>query len=325
MTTYQKRKRGLKKKVEEFATLCGVPTCMIIYGPKFKNRPSEVEVWPKGANDFMEVVNLYRDKCFSSRGTKAYNLFDFFNERKRKVDDKVKKLRKSNLESKFSSCWDDRLNRFSADQLRLLLATFDDNIELARRKILMIKSDQNLMDCTKSGIVVGGGGGGGGNNSNSSQSCLSPPCNLSTHHQVMIQKDIELIDHHNMQLYHHHHQPLQMLPYDLSPDLNQLTNVAAGDHHHQFGGVSALLPPALYFDPTPTVMINNTQRAMYIYGPSMQTLQTYNEQCPPLPSNIISSQMHGSYHHHHQHQQQQQQQFNMNHDFGFRNQQRGKL
>ncbi|KAH7519089.1 hypothetical protein JRO89_XSUnG0138900 [Xanthoceras sorbifolium] len=235
MTTYQKHKRGLKKKAKEFAILCGVPTCMIIYGPKFKNRLAEVEVWPK------EAVGV-------------------------------------------------------------LLVMFDNYIELAKRRIVMIKGDQNVMDCPKSEIV--------GGNSYSSQSFLSP-CNHSTN-QVMIQKDIELadlinkqpnniysvkpLDHHNMQLYHHH-QPLQMLPYDLGPNHNQLTNVA-GDHYlpHQFGGVSAVLQPTLYFDPT-AVMINN-QRAIYIYGSFMQTMQTY-EQCPPLPSNI-SSQMHDSSHHHHQ-------------------------
>ncbi|KAL5752000.1 hypothetical protein ACOSQ2_022507 [Xanthoceras sorbifolium] len=271
MTTYQKHKRVLKKKAKEFAILCGVPTCMIIYGPKFKNRLAEVEVWPKEAIGGVHSPN----KGISSRAMKAYNLFDFFNERKRKVDDKVNKLRKSNLES-----------NFSADQFRVLLVMFDNYIELAKRRIVMIKGDQNVMDCPKSEIV--------GGNSYSSQSFLSP-CNHSTNQPNNIYS-VKPLDHHNMQLYHHH-QPLQMLPYDLGPNHNQLTNVA-GDHYlpHQFGGVSAVLQPTLYFDPT-AVMINN-QRAIYIYGSFMQTMQTY-EQCPPLPSNI-SSQMHDSSHHHHQ-------------------------
>ncbi|TXG60519.1 hypothetical protein EZV62_015092 [Acer yangbiense] len=148
MTTYQNRKKGLKKKAKEFATLCGVPTCMIIYGPKLKNRPLEVDVWPKEASEFMEVVNLYRDRGFSSRGVKAYNLFIS------SMSESVKLM------------------------IRVLLVTFDNNIEVARRKIAMIKGDQNVLDCPKSEIVCG--------NSYSSQSGLSP-CNHN--HQKHIELD----------------------------------------------------------------------------------------------------------------------------------------
>ncbi|KAK4853228.1 hypothetical protein QYF36_005614 [Acer negundo] len=306
MTTYQKRKKGLKKKAKEFATLCGVPTCMIIYGPKLKNRPLEVDVWPKEASEFMEVVNLYRDRGFSSRGVKAYSLFDFFNERKRKVDDKVNKVRRSNLESKFPSCWDNRLNSLSVDQLRALLVTFDNNIEVARRKIAMIKGDQKVLDCPKSEIV--------GGNSYSSQSALSP-CNhnhqkhIELDELMMISKQSNISSVKTLDQRPRYH----MLPYDLSPNNNQM--MIGGDHNQlgQFGGVSGgnasaygqvVLQPTLFFDQpaviVDNVMINN-QRAMYFYGTSMQTLQLhYEQQCPlPLPSNN-SSQMYGSHQHHHQ-------------------------
>ncbi|KAK0608104.1 hypothetical protein LWI29_025537 [Acer saccharum] len=309
MTTYQKRKKGLKKKAKEFATLCGVPTCMIIYGPKLKNLPQEVDVWPKEANDFMEVVNLYKDQGFCSRGVKACSLFDFFNERKRKVDDKVNKVRRSNLESKFPSCWDDRLNNFSVDQLRVLLVTFDNNIKVARRKIATIKGDQNVLDCPKSEIVSG--------NYYSSQLGLSP-CNRShqkhtelDHELMMINKQpnissVKPLD--QMPIYH-------MLPYDLNPNNNNNQMMIGGDHNHlgQFGGVSGgnavaygqvVLQPTLFFDQPAVVVDNvmiNNQRVMCFYGTSMQTLQQhYEQQCPlPLPSNN-SSQMYGSHQHHHQ-------------------------
>ncbi|KAK3211549.1 hypothetical protein Dsin_016255 [Dipteronia sinensis] len=304
MTTYQKRKKGLKKKAKEFATLCGVPTGMIIYGPKLKNLPQEVDVWPKEDSDFMEVVNLYKDQGFCSRGVKADSLFDFFKERKRKVDDKMIKVRRSNLESKFPSFWDDRLNSFSVDQLRVLLVTFDNNIEVARRKIAMIKGDQKILDCPKSEIVSG--------NYYSSQLGFSP-CNHShqkhielDHERMMINKQpnissVKPLD--QMPIYH-------MLPYDLNPNNNQM--MIGGDNHlAQFGGVSGgnasaygqvVLQPTLFLDPPAVIVDNamiNNQRATYFYGTSMQTLQQhYEQQNPlPLPSNN-SSQMYGSHHQH---------------------------
>ncbi|KAK2656045.1 hypothetical protein Ddye_009097 [Dipteronia dyeriana] len=282
MTTYHKRKKGLKKKAKEFATICGVPTGMIIYGPKLKNLPQEVDLWPKEAGEFMEVVNLYKDQGFCSRGVK-HTASLICSKR-----ESVKLI------------------------IRVLLVTFDNNIEVAQRKISMIKGDQKILDCPKSEI--------GSGNYCSSQLSLSP-CNHS--HQNHIEHDHELMminkqpnissvkPHDQMPIYH-------MLPFDLNPNNNQMMiggdnqMMIGGDNHlAQFGGVSGgnaaaygqvVLQPRLFFDPpaviVDNVMINN-QRAIYFYGTSMQTLQQhYEQQCSlPLPSNN-PSQMYGSHHHH---------------------------
>ncbi|KAK3227742.1 hypothetical protein Dsin_007604 [Dipteronia sinensis] len=296
MTTYQRRKRVIKKKAEEFTTLCGVPACMVIYGPKLKNRPVEVDVWPNETSDFMEAVNLYRDKS-CSRVVKAYNLFDFFDGRKRKIDDKIKKLRKLNLESKFPSCWDDRLNSFHVNQLRVLLAKFDNKIEAAKRKIVSIKGDD---DCQNSEIL--------GGNSNSSHEVL-----INQDQQIEVDVELRLsiintqqpnilssekppLDHHPMQFFQSHHR----LPFDLNLNYNNQMTIDGGDQNQ------VVVQPTFYFDPPPPpppppttvrvdnhAMINN-QRAMYFNGTSMQQ---------PLPSNI-SSQLHGSHHDHHPHHRQ---------------------
>ncbi|KAI9154289.1 hypothetical protein LWI28_023863 [Acer negundo] len=318
ITTYQKRKRGLKKKVEEFATLCGVPACMVIYGPKLKNKPVEVNVWPEEANDFMKVVNLYRDKGFYARGVKAYNLLDFFEDRKRKVDDNANKLRKSNLEAKFPSSWDDRLNSLLADQLRVLLARFDHNIEAARQKIATIKGNR---DRQRSEIL--------GWNSYSSHDPHQVQRQIEIEHDELMMiinkqppnissvKPLLPLDYHQMQYF----QSLHRLPYDLNPNNNNQMTINGGDYHHHnladggassSGGNQVVVQPSFYFDPPPPpppsyfdpppppsyfnppppspttltvddVMINN-QRAMYFYGTSMQT----NQQPHPPP------------HHHHQ-------------------------
>ncbi|GMP35845.1 hypothetical protein CsSME_00008146 [Camellia sinensis var. sinensis] len=46
--TFQKRKKGLKKKTYELKTLCDVEVCWIIHGPKINDRPTndQAEIWP---------------------------------------------------------------------------------------------------------------------------------------------------------------------------------------------------------------------------------------------------------------------------------------
>ncbi|KAF6155268.1 hypothetical protein GIB67_019794, partial [Kingdonia uniflora] len=52
--TFVKRSGGIKKKVSELSTLCGVPAFMIIYGDD--NRPI---TWPENKDYFDRVLNQY--------------------------------------------------------------------------------------------------------------------------------------------------------------------------------------------------------------------------------------------------------------------------
>lgn len=150
LTTYQKRKKGLKKKVQEFATLCGVPTAMIVFGPKLNNRPVEVDVWPAPPSPFMEVIELYKCKSLpSTRGMKSYTLVDYFQEKKQKVQDKLNKIRKSNLESRFCTSLEQfNVDGFTLDELKSLVIMFDDKIKSARRRI-------GVLMCAKEETWVG--------------------------------------------------------------------------------------------------------------------------------------------------------------------------
>lgn len=253
MITYQKRKRGLKKKAEEFSTLCGVPTCMIIYGPRLNNRPVDVEIWPKDQKDFMQVVNLYKDKAFSSvRGVKSLSLFDFFADRKRKVDENIAKTRKANYESLFSTDdWDEMINRFSIDQLKQMLVVFDEYIDVATRKLTIMRGQQ--------------------------QSCIAA---ADHHHDQALQMipynyDFNPVDN-----------PMMMLMMNGGDQMGS-SMYNSMQHARCFDPMmGAMINNRL-------MMMNNPRADVGIFGTTiLQPLQHYEQQLPLLPS-IYSSQMHG--------------------------------
>ncbi|OVA10793.1 Transcription factor [Macleaya cordata] len=55
-TTFLKRKKGLKKKIYEFSTLCGVDACMILYAPKQGDRSIEPETWPNNLDETHRII-----------------------------------------------------------------------------------------------------------------------------------------------------------------------------------------------------------------------------------------------------------------------------
>ncbi|KAF5192426.1 Mads-box transcription factor family protein [Thalictrum thalictroides] len=61
-TTFVKRKKGLEKKIYEFAALCGVDACMIIYGPNNRNSAcmSKLEIWPKNQDEVYRIIDNYK-------------------------------------------------------------------------------------------------------------------------------------------------------------------------------------------------------------------------------------------------------------------------
>ncbi|XP_031272910.1 floral homeotic protein PMADS 2-like [Pistacia vera] len=263
MITYQKRKKGLEKKIQEFATLCGVPTCMIIYMPKLNNRPAEMETFPKKREEFLKVLDLFRKKTtLSDREMKTLNLFDFFANRRIKLEQKIEKIRKDNLEAKFPCGWSDRLENCSDDQLNHLLAKFDTILEVARRKIAILKEEKALMD----------------------------GCNNA---QVLFQNNkmegVEVINNRQINLpYYPTNQALQMRPFDLHPLDNSmnLMMMNGGDLSlPQYNTYTQSVKP-IYYDPMAALLEN--PRPVNFFGSSLQPLPPF-ERFPVLQNN--SSQM----------------------------------
>lgn len=157
LSTYQKRKKSLTKKAQEFSILCGVETCVIVYGPKLKCGSAELEIWPSDPAKVTNVIEKYQNKASDLRERKSFNVFDFFALRQKKLDDEFFKLRKANTGAKFST-WDDGINNFSVNQIRALIAKLDTNLEAAKKQMEMIKGKlhQGLIEeSTKSRILVG--------------------------------------------------------------------------------------------------------------------------------------------------------------------------
>lgn len=115
----------------------------------------------------MEVINLYREKAFTAHGISPQSLIDFFSRWNWKIDDKIIELHKANLEAKFPR-WDHRLNSFSADQLKWLVAFRDTKIEVARRWFEVLEVEQNVMETSESEVLAGFG------NSNQHSQVLFP-------------------------------------------------------------------------------------------------------------------------------------------------------
>ncbi|XP_041006659.1 MADS-box transcription factor 56-like [Juglans microcarpa x Juglans regia] len=147
MITYHKRKKGLEKKLYEISTLCGIKACMIIYGPRSQNgHPCDMATWPENDEDCVRtLVNKFKSNTISSarkRGTR--DLSDYFIDRKKNIEKEISRKRTENCRSNIMfRTWDERMDYFSCEQLRIVQGFLDTKIEAVQRKIDMLKAADN--------------------------------------------------------------------------------------------------------------------------------------------------------------------------------------
>lgn len=136
-TTFEKRKKGLMKKAEEFSILCGVDTCMIIYNAD--DSPGRgPTVWPHDPEKARQVIDRYLSEGIDRRRRHAMGLPEFFVSRKRKLDCELAKVRSANWAAKYPVP-DELISSLSQDQLRALLAMLGMKLEGAKKRLLAVK------------------------------------------------------------------------------------------------------------------------------------------------------------------------------------------
>ncbi|XP_042493275.1 agamous-like MADS-box protein AGL82 [Macadamia integrifolia] len=144
-TTFQKRKKGLKKKTYEFSTLCGVDACLIILGPKQGDRFVEPETWPENREDVLNIIEQFRNSSSEGPGKRHIGIPEFLEDQTKKVRTKLAELRLHKDKGKYPT-WDDRINNLSEDQLKNLIASLDSKLELVKLMIDLNEGNHSVLN-----------------------------------------------------------------------------------------------------------------------------------------------------------------------------------
>lgn len=140
-STFFKRRKGLKKKAYEFATLCGVDACLICFEPQGMPH-QEPLIWPEDPEEVKRIVKRYRSLNKEEQERRKLDLPGYLEERVKKLEDELNRKTNESAEMLYPS-WDDRLNDFSAEALGNLLVELDSKINIVNSKIELLKSRDN--------------------------------------------------------------------------------------------------------------------------------------------------------------------------------------
>ncbi|KAF8026848.1 hypothetical protein BT93_F3364 [Corymbia citriodora subsp. variegata] len=126
--TFEKRKKGLMKKAEEFKILCDVDTCVII-NPMGMSSEGQVEpeTWPD-RKEVERIICRYQSEAADCRAKHATGLREFFTSQKKKIDAELAKARRANWEAKYRVSVE-FLKDLSEPQLRSVLSAVGDRLE----------------------------------------------------------------------------------------------------------------------------------------------------------------------------------------------------
>ncbi|XP_052181938.1 agamous-like MADS-box protein AGL80 [Diospyros lotus] len=142
--TFMKRNKGLTKKAYELKTLCSVDVCFIVYGPKLDESPSDQEeIWPLNHDEIQALIDSYRKQSAEDRKRRTNDLTNFFEDRNKKAEETLTKLRKKNDEAKYPT-WNDRYNDFSVEELRQFGAVLENKLQEVKTRVAAIRGSSAI-------------------------------------------------------------------------------------------------------------------------------------------------------------------------------------
>ncbi|XP_058782068.1 agamous-like MADS-box protein AGL80 [Vicia villosa] len=136
-TTYNKRKKGLLKKVDEISTLCGIDACVIVYGP-YDPQP---EIWPSPSG-VEKVLTKFKAAPEFDQSRRMMDQESFLKQRIGKAEKHLKRQWAENKEKETTMLMFQCLNagkvvqnNMSMDDLNDLSCMIDHNLRKIGRRI----------------------------------------------------------------------------------------------------------------------------------------------------------------------------------------------
>ncbi|KAI6674030.1 hypothetical protein NL676_001936 [Syzygium grande] len=137
------------KKAQEFTTLCGVDTCMIIYSPeRSATSANEPEVWPANREKVKHIIERYMNEGADRRAKKTVGLPDFFVNQKRKVDTELAKARPANWKAEYLIS-EALIEGLSKEDLERLVGSLGHKLEAAKVRLAVLREDAMWRSLTR--------------------------------------------------------------------------------------------------------------------------------------------------------------------------------